>query len=226
MILKEYCVWMVPLFLWRQTQRAKWTWIINKIYPSKHGEDVSAQPEKAWVTTESSREKTREVLIDLRIYTLEAPLLGRFLLSLSHSLPLWPSQHSEAAGGQGPGCSSLWSLKLLPKASSTGMQWLDMWQPEICEDISGNARSFAMGAARINLKRWKRYKKKPARTSCPLCYPLPHRFTPFCRGTGLRSADRSAGPFALLPSLILLKNPKTKQSENACHPGTDEKTMS
>lgn len=217
---------MVPLFLWRQIQRSKWTWIINKIYPSKHIEEVSAQPEKAWATIESSREKTRKVLIDLRIYMLEVPLLGRFLLSLCRSLRLWPSQQREDAGGQGPGCSFLWSLKLLPEASSTGMQWLDMWQPEICEDISGNARSSALGAARISLKRWKRYKKKPARASWPLCYPLPHTFIPFCRGTGLRNADCSAGPFALLPSLILLKNQKTKQSKNACHPGTNEKTMS
>lgn len=109
----------------------------------------------------------------------------------------------------------------ISEASSWGLlpwhaQWLDMWQKEISEDISGSAHCSALGAARISFKRWTGYKKELARTSRPFCW-LPYTFTPFCRDTGLWSADRSAEILCPTSFIHSTEKPENKESKNGCH---------
>lgn len=128
---------MVPLFLGRQSQRSKWTWVTIKLSQIRHTEQVSARPEKAYLLNGPGRKPERYPLTCRSIFQKKVcwynclsflvPLLVVFPAEWSCRRPRPRLQFTPA-----------------PKASSWGSlhwhaQWVDMWQPEINEDISGNA---------------------------------------------------------------------------------------
>lgn len=120
----------------------------------------------------------------------------------SASLYFWnPPSMAFTAGGRCGWPESCRSFLSVPEASSWDLlhrfaQQLGMWQPDIGEDIPGSAHCSALTAVRTDLKR---HMKEGS-----LLLPL----------TGIQASGGLTilpGPFALPPSLTLLKNQKTKQ---------------